>query len=178
MLEQMDSIIDQPAKPYILPDPVELSSDGATSEDARNVREARDAMQAFAFFSAAIAGQMSELYDKLAHVEVATSNDEFYSRLAGVEQERDQARSEADMLRHQVQDLEVAGRRVRDEADRQLSHMRDELERQRISFADHHAAKQEISRLRAEVDRLRTDESSSGSEQYGQTQGRRWRLGR
>lgn len=136
----------------------------ATSEDARNVREARDAMQAFSFFSSAIAAQMGELYEKLAHVEVATSSDEFYWRLAGVEAEREAARSEARWLREQTEQME-----------RDVEHMREELERQRISFADHHSAKQEIARLRAEVDQLRQHPVTPAT---APEQSRRWRLNR
>lgn len=136
----------------------------ATGEDARNVREARDAMQAFAFFSSAIANQMSELYDKLAHVEVATSTDEFYQRLAAVEAQREAARGEARRLRSQV-----------DQMEREVEGMRQEFERQRVSFADHHAAKQEIARLRAEVDELRRADGAPAS---SPVRPRRWGLAR
>lgn len=135
-----------------------------TSEDARNVREARDAINAFSFFASAIAGQMGELYDKLAHVEIATSTDEFYSRLAAVEAERDQAVHASIWYKEQFEQMQ-----------RDVAAMRDDLDRQRVTFADHHAAKQEIARLRAE---LEGTGSSNGDGSHKQESTRRWLFGK
>ena len=83
-------------------------------------------------------------YDKLAHVEIATSTDEFYNRLAAVEAERDQAVHASAWYKEQFEQMQ-----------RDVAAMRDDLDRQRVTFADHHAAKQEIARLRAELEAQR-----------------------
>jgi hypothetical protein len=143
------------------PSPVLATAESDAAEpiigdDARNVREARDSIQAFSFFSSAIAGQMGELYDKLAHVEIATSSDEFYGRLAQVEVERDRAGHELELARKQLQ-----------QALQENAALKDDLERQHVTFADHHAAKQEIGRLRGELDELR-EQSKGPSEKQEQ----------
>jgi chromosome segregation ATPase len=99
------------------------------------------------FFVQAVAKGLGELDTRLGRVEIATSITEYEEKMARTEAERDEARG-------QVQSLDTQLR----EAQRELAELQQELVRQHVSFADHHAAKQEIMRLRAELEESRSDQ--------------------
>lgn len=134
------------------------------SQDARTIAESRETLQAMQFFMQAIAKGMGELDTRLGRVEVATSTAEYEEKLARVEIERDQAQSHVLALDEQLRD-----------AQRELAELQQELVRQHVTFADHHAAKQEIMRLRGELDWLKQGMPAQSVSQEPAQQ-RKWRL--
>lgn len=113
-----------------------MDVEGEAVINARYLKEAREGVGSLQFFVAAMAAQLKDLQDKLAQIDVPIDQAETSAaRLDG------DAQQELVALRSRVQDLE-----------RQNSSLQQDLERQSVSFADHQSARQEISRLRAELE--------------------------
>jgi TolA-binding protein len=112
------------------------------------LRAAREDVNSLQFFVSAMASELTKLHDKLAQVEITGGEGEFMARLGEVEADRIAAVHEATALKQQLADAEVT-----------IATLQQDVERQRVTFADHHAAKQEIARLRAELDALHEGES-------------------
>jgi chromosome segregation ATPase len=125
------------------------------NRNAEKLQASRDDVNSLQFFVTAMLAQLQELHDKLAQVEMAATYGEQASQVMHVETERDAAAREVESLRAQLQD-----------AERVIAGLKQELERQQVTFADHHAAKQEIARLRAELDSDREPEDQ-GEEKKG-----------
>lgn len=123
---------------------------------ARNtqfLRESREGVRSLQFFIAAMAAQLRDMTEKLNQVEPFTVGGESSGVVTQLKDERDAAREEVSQLNARVQELE-----------HYAETLKQALERQKISFADHHAAKQEIARLGAELESLR------GSGEHGRDQ--------
>jgi hypothetical protein len=114
------------------------------SQDVRTLTDSRESVRAVRFFVKAIGSQLADVEAKLGRVELAASAGEYEDRLARIEAERDAALQRAMVLSAQL-----------DEAQREMTELQQELVRQHVTFADHHAAKQEIAHLRAELEALR-----------------------
>ncbi|MGH2443295.1 MAG: hypothetical protein ACRDFX_09045 [Chloroflexota bacterium] len=134
-----------------------------TDKNAQLLRESRAAARHLQFFVAAMTAQLREMHDKLEQVEVAATGGEVSERVVGIERERDAARQEIAALTEKLKTSE-----------QHVATLKQDLERQLVTFADHHAAKQEIARLRAELEQQREVEEEQG-DKSGQR--KRW-LGR
>lgn len=115
----------------------------ASVEDALAVRHAIGAAKALALHSVLVAGQLDELYERMVHVDFGEAATESRSLLARVTLERDRALQENASLRTSAAALE-----------QEVDVLRNEVERSRVSFADHQATKQELARLREEIQDL------------------------
>lgn len=120
------------------------------------LRESRDGVRSVQFFIAAMAAQVKDLETKLAQVQPVVTGGTSSEEARRLEAERDAARQEVETLQARVAQLEQ------------------EVERQHVTFADHHAAKQENARLRAELEAVR---ASRGSDDEESSVRKRW-LGR
>jgi predicted RNase H-like nuclease (RuvC/YqgF family) len=126
------------------------------SHNAQLLSESRDGVRSLQFFIAAMAAQAKDMEAKLGQVEPVVVGGDVPEHVAKLEAERDAAREEVETLRARVAQLEQ------------------EMARQHVAFADHHAAKQEIARLKSELEAAR-GETATEQEEDGQR--KRW-LGR
>jgi DNA repair exonuclease SbcCD ATPase subunit len=140
-------------------------TDVPKTQDARMLHDSRETVRAVQFFVAAMATQLEELDTRLGRVRLITTETEFEEKLGQVETERDQA----------LQSLQEFSTRLQD-AERELTKLQEELVRQHVTFADHHAAKQEIARLRSELESFRHMPTPPTQQQ--QSQKRWWQLGK
>jgi outer membrane murein-binding lipoprotein Lpp len=134
-----------------------MTSTDQAGQNAQLLRESRDGVRSVQFFIAAMAAQVKDLEAKLAQVEPVVVGSDAPEHVAKLEAERDAARQEVETLKARVAQLEQ------------------ELARQHVTFADHHAAKQEIARLRAELDAVRVSDPEETEEEAAPR--KRW-LGR
>jgi DNA repair exonuclease SbcCD ATPase subunit len=140
-------------------------TDVPKTQDARVLHDSRETVRAVQFFVSAMATQLEELDTRLGHVRLITTETEFEEKLGQVETERDLA----------LQALQELSTRLQD-AQREVDKLQEELVRQHVSFADHHAAKQEIARLRSELESLR--HTATPPPQQEQSPKRWWQLGK
>ncbi len=146
---------------------------------ARAFRETRDSVRSLQFFVAAMAAQLRDLHDKLEQA-VATPVASNPSRSPantpkGAETPPNSLASLGDLEQAQA---EVATLRTRvDELERHNANLQQDLERQHVTFADHHAAKQEIARLRTELDAAQGEETNDTPDD-GPGLRKRWSLGK
>jgi chromosome segregation ATPase len=143
-------------------------SGARTDAAAKSLREAREGVGSLQFFVAAMAAQLRDMQVKLGQIDAgavsavgAVGQSDTEARL---ERERDAALEEVNSLRTQIEGLES-----------QVGILQTELERQRVTFADHHAAKQEIARLRAELESA-PEQPVEVEDKTGQR--KRWQIGR
>jgi chromosome segregation ATPase len=117
-----------------------------TAADSQ-LHSVREGVRSLQFFVAAMAAQLHDMHDRVNQVEAVAGPVEGGqpSGVAQLTAERDAAREEATGLRERVGHLE-----------RQVEVLQEELQRRHITFEDHHAAKQELTELRTEVERLRS----------------------
>jgi SMC interacting uncharacterized protein involved in chromosome segregation len=123
-----------------------MTSSDQASQNAQTLKESRDGVRSVQFFIAAMAAQVKDLEAKLAQVEPVVVGEDAPEHVSRLEAERDAAQEEVETLRARV------------------THLEQELARQHVTFADHHAAKQEIARLRTELDGVRTGADEDGEE--------------
>jgi len=142
-------------------------SDRPMTSDRRALEESRVAVQALQFFANAFGAQLAELNSTLGSVQVATTSAEFEERLAQVEAQRDAAQQQAAQLMAQLTEVEQEVRKLQQE-----------LERQSVTFADHHAAKQEAARLRVELEALQQQQPSVMAAQSRDERRGWWLFGR
>ncbi len=150
------------------------------TEDSKplSLREARDGVRSLQFFVAAMAAQLRDLHDKLdqATLNPAPAPDGEKSTRAstGAPSSADAGQA-SDELVSAWQETTVLRSRV-EELERENADLQRDLARQNVTFADHHAAKQEIARLRAELDAVR----GAGDEEAGDRSSlrKRWSLGK
>lgn len=129
------------------------------THNSQLLHESREGVRSLQFFLAAMAAQLRDMTDKLNQVEPVTVGGDS----TGASVQLEEARNEIVRLNARIQELE-----------RHADTLGQDLERQKVSFADHHAAKQEIARLRDEVESLRA-ERADDQEKPGQR--KRWTRG-
>lgn len=163
-----------------------MTVDGPESGEILNLRESREGVRSLRFFVSAINQQLSDLDDKLGELEALGTINEYYDTLARLEAERDAAREEAFRLYQRAEELERELKTVREslegelaatrqDSEREIAQLRDEVERQRVSFSDHHAARQEIAQLRQQLEAL---QAAPPTEQEPREESRKKRFGR
>lgn len=131
-----------------------------SAHNAQLLKESRDGVRSVQFFISAMAAQVKELETRLAQVEPVVVGGDAPEHVSKLEAERDAALKEAETLRARVAQLEQ------------------ELARQHVTFADHHAARQEIARLREELEAARDgSEPAAAVEEEEAGPKKRW-LGR